>query len=99
MKMTISRFSAKNISTSRGAATVLNFQAGGKYYSAFLGSWNGHWGDGVEIDIDQSQIKSNTKNGRTYLNISAPAKSQTQPSSASGSSDAANERVVKALVA
>lgn len=97
MKMIISRFTAKDIQTQRGVATVLNFQAGGKWYSSFLGSWNAAWENGAEIEVDSSQIKSNAKNGRTYLNIAAPAKSQAQAPSANGSAN--GDRVVNALIA
>jgi hypothetical protein len=34
MKLTLSRFFSKDITTSRGVATVLNFQAAGKWYSS-----------------------------------------------------------------
>lgn len=98
MKMTITRFSSKDIVTARGDATVLNFNAGGKWYSAFLGSWNGHWGNGTVIEIDPAQIKENTKNGKTFLNISAPAKAQSgngAGNSANGNS--ASDRMVNGL--
>jgi hypothetical protein len=99
MKMTISRFTSKDISTSRGDATVLNFQANGKWFSAFRGTWNEDWRNGITIEVAESQIKTNEKNGKTYTNITAPAKAQAQAQGGNGASGAASDRVINALVA
>jgi hypothetical protein len=90
MKLTIRRFKTKDITTSRGAATLLTFESGGEWYSSFAASWNNHWQEGTVIDIDPAQIKEKEKNGKLYLNIAAPTKAQ-------GQSGPGSDRVIRAL--
>ena len=74
MKLTISRYSTKTIQTSRGDSLVCNFNAGGKWYNAFVGKWNENWKDGMTVEVLDSQITSKEKNGKTYWNVNAPPK-------------------------
>jgi hypothetical protein len=69
VKLKISRFKTKDIITGKGPAKVHNFQASGEWYSSFAGSWNAHWKDGIEIELDEKQIAKVEKNGKTFRNI------------------------------
>lgn len=90
MQLTISRMTRKEITTSKGAATKLNFQAGNVWYSCFEGSWNQDWENGMTIDVDPERIVVKESNGKKYTNIVAPSKEK----AAGAQSDA---RVIKAL--
>lgn len=77
LKLTISRYSTKEITTTRGKSMTCNFNADGKWYNAFVGSWNKNWANGMTVEIDDSQIKTTQKGDKTYLNINAPPKAAT----------------------
>jgi hypothetical protein len=74
MKIRISQLGSKQIETARGSAYVLrfcNFNQG-VWYDSLAAKANSGWRDGLELEVEPSQIKSRTNNGRTYLTISAP---------------------------
>lgn len=106
LKLTISRYTTKTINTSKGESLKCNFNAGGLWYNAWVGSWNQHWQNGTVVEIEESRIESNNYKGKNYLNIKAPPKSsQSNQTGQTGQaaqqqspeSKKNEERIVKAL--
>lgn len=94
IKLTISRYTTKQITTTKGEATVFNFNGGGKWYNGFVGKWNKDWKDGVTIEVAESQINTTERNGKKYLNINAPPKAA---QGAPGANPEDIKRILKAL--
>lgn len=76
MQLVIHNLREKQISTSRGPSTVVSFKSGDIWYSAFKGSWNADWADGLELEIPDDRIKVTTKGEYTNHNIQAPPKAE-----------------------
>ena len=72
MKLVLHGLKEKTIKTARGDSVIWNFKSGDLWYSAFQGSWNADWVEGMEIDVPDDRIKVTTKGDYTYHNIQAP---------------------------
>ena len=76
MELVLHALKEKEINTSRGKSKIFNFKSGDIWYSAFKGSWNAGWQEGMTIDIPDDRIKA-VQNGQ-YVNhrIQAPPKAE-----------------------
>lgn len=91
--LTISRLKTKEITTRNGPTSLHNFQSGGIWYSSFVGSWNEDWENGMELILDDSQIKRVEKDGKVFNNINEPAGEKKK----GGRSKDFEDRVINAL--
>lgn len=83
MKLAMHGLREKTVNTSKGASKTFSFKSGDTWYSAFCGSWNADWVEGMEIEIPDDRIKVTTKGDATFHNIQAPPKSEQDAKKAS----------------
>jgi hypothetical protein len=81
MQYQIDKLYKNSVNTKEGPKDIYKFttkQKPGVYISCWVGNWNRDWAQGRMINIEKDQIKKTEKNGKTYLNLSAPAEARFQ---------------------
>lgn len=69
-KLTIEQINSKELMGPSGPFKKKYIYANAKWYSANEGKWNAHWEEGSTIEVE---VRTVTKNGRTYNNIITPS--------------------------